>query len=57
MAIDWITGNFYFLDLTLRRIAVCNRGGNLCAEILSEKKANNVTLVGPRSLALSPVDG
>lgn len=34
MVIDWLTGNFYFVDDIDDRIFVCNRNGDTCVILL-----------------------
>lgn len=51
MAIDWLTGNFYFVDRVTDKIFVCNRGGDTCVTILQ------LDLLNPKGIALDPLMG
>ncbi|XP_062895316.1 low-density lipoprotein receptor-related protein 1-like [Mobula hypostoma] len=51
MAIDWLTGNFYFVDDVDDRIFVCNQNGDTCVILL------DVELYNPKSIALDPTMG
>ncbi|XP_076118890.1 low-density lipoprotein receptor-related protein 1B-like [Alosa pseudoharengus] len=51
MAIDWFTGNFYFMDRVSDRIFVCNSAGDTCVTVI------DVDLVNPKSMALDPSVG
>jgi integrin beta 2 len=51
MALDWISGNWYFLDDTREMIFLCNSTMNACI-ILVE-----VNLSKPRGVALDPTKG
>ncbi|XP_078064725.1 low-density lipoprotein receptor-related protein 1-like, partial [Mustelus asterias] len=51
MAIDWLTGNFYFVDDVDDRIFVCNKQGDTCVILL------DVELYNPKSIALDPTMG
>ncbi|XP_031438138.1 low-density lipoprotein receptor-related protein 1B isoform X1 [Clupea harengus] len=51
MAIDWFTGNFYFVDRVGDRIFVCSSTGDTCVTII------DVDLVNPKSIALDPSVG
>ncbi|KAM9364417.1 LOW QUALITY PROTEIN: low-density lipoprotein receptor-related protein 1B-like [Pholidichthys leucotaenia] len=48
MAIDWLTGNFYFVDRISDKIFVCDHSGNTCVAILQ------LDLVNPKGIALDP---
>uniref|UniRef100_K7FPY6 EGF-like domain-containing protein n=1 Tax=Pelodiscus sinensis TaxID=13735 RepID=K7FPY6_PELSI len=51
MAIDWLTGNFYFVDDIDDRIFVCNRNGDTCVTLL------DLELYNPKGIALDPAMG
>ncbi|KAJ8282634.1 hypothetical protein COCON_G00051530 [Conger conger] len=51
MAIDWLTGNFYFVDRVNDRIFVCSRGGETCVTII------DLDLQNPKGIALDPMMG
>lgn len=51
IALDWISGNWYFLDDTREMIFLCNSTMNTCV-ILVE-----VNLSKPRGIALDPTKG
>uniref|UniRef100_A0A8D0H854 LDL receptor related protein 1 n=1 Tax=Sphenodon punctatus TaxID=8508 RepID=A0A8D0H854_SPHPU len=51
MAIDWLTGNFYFVDDIDDRIFVCNKNGNTCVTLL------DLELYNPKGIALDPAMG
>nr|XP_042700082.1 LOW QUALITY PROTEIN: prolow-density lipoprotein receptor-related protein 1 [Chrysemys picta bellii] len=51
MAIDWLTGNFYFVDDIDDRIFVCNRSGDTCVTLL------DLELYNPKGIALDPAMG
>jgi len=51
MAIDWLTGNIYFVDRITDKIFVCNRGGDTCVTILQ------LDLLNPKGIALDPLMG
>ncbi|XP_047198611.1 low-density lipoprotein receptor-related protein 1B-like [Hippoglossus stenolepis] len=51
MAIDWLTGNFYFVDRANDKIFVCDRGGDTCVTILQ------LDLLNPKGIALDPLMG
>lgn len=51
MAIDWLTGNFYFVDRTAEKIFVCDRDGTTCVTVVQ------LDLVNPKGLALDPLMG
>ncbi|CAH2224426.1 prolow-density lipo receptor-related 1 [Pelobates cultripes] len=51
MAIDWLTGNFYFVDDIDDRIFVCNRNGDTCVTLLDRE------LYNPKGIALDPTMG
>uniref|UniRef100_A0A8C7J5Z5 LDL receptor related protein 1 n=1 Tax=Oncorhynchus kisutch TaxID=8019 RepID=A0A8C7J5Z5_ONCKI len=51
MAIDWLTGNFYFEDNMDDRIFVCNVDGQTCVTLLDQG------LYNPKGIALDPLMG
>uniref|UniRef100_A0A4W5Q8K7 LDL receptor related protein 1 n=1 Tax=Hucho hucho TaxID=62062 RepID=A0A4W5Q8K7_9TELE len=51
MAIDWLTGNFYFEDNVDDRIFVCNADGQTCVTLLDQE------LYNPKGIALDPLMG
>ncbi|KAF7208497.1 transcript variant X2 [Nothobranchius furzeri] len=51
MAIDWLTGNFYFVDDVDDRIFVCDRNGQTCVTLLDQE------LYNPKGIALDPTMG
>lgn len=51
MAIDWLTGNFYFEDNVDDRIFVCNVDGQTCVTLLDQE------LYNPKGIALDPLMG
>lgn len=51
MAIDWLTGNFYFLDDVDDRVFVCNKNGQTCVTLLDQE------LYNPKGIALDPIVG
>lgn len=51
MAIDWLTGNFYFVDDIDDRIFVCNKNGDTCVTLL------DLELYNPKGIALDPAMG
>ncbi|XP_069042806.1 low-density lipoprotein receptor-related protein 1 isoform X2 [Lepisosteus oculatus] len=51
MAIDWLTGNFYFVDDVDDRIFVCNKDGATCVTLLDHE------LYNPKGIALDPAMG
>uniref|UniRef100_A0A3Q2NMI4 LDL receptor related protein 1 n=1 Tax=Fundulus heteroclitus TaxID=8078 RepID=A0A3Q2NMI4_FUNHE len=51
MAIDWLTGNFYFVDDVDDRVFVCNKNGQTCVTLLDQE------LYNPKGIALDPVMG
>uniref|UniRef100_A0A8C9TUU4 Low density lipoprotein receptor-related protein 1Ba n=1 Tax=Scleropages formosus TaxID=113540 RepID=A0A8C9TUU4_SCLFO len=51
MAIDWLTGNFYFVDPVGGRIFVCSRSADTCVVVI------NVDLENPSGIALDPLMG
>lgn len=51
MAIDWLTGNFYFVDDVDDRVFVCNKNGKTCVTLLDQE------LYNPKGIALDPVMG
>ncbi|XP_016534121.1 low-density lipoprotein receptor-related protein 1-like isoform X3 [Poecilia formosa] len=48
MAIDWLTGNFYFVDDVDDRIFVCDKQGQTCVTLLDQE------LYNPKGIALDP---
>ncbi|KAL7865857.1 hypothetical protein SRHO_G00111040 [Serrasalmus rhombeus] len=51
MAIDWLTGNFYFADRASARIFVCSRNGDTCVTII------DLDLSNPKGIAVDPLMG
>ena len=51
MAIDWLTGNMYFVDRVTNKIFVCDGGGDTCVTILQ------LDLLNPKGIALDPLMG
>uniref|UniRef100_A0A674BZM8 LDL receptor related protein 1B n=1 Tax=Salmo trutta TaxID=8032 RepID=A0A674BZM8_SALTR len=51
MTIDWLTGNFYFVDRVSDRIFVCNRVGDTCVTII------DLDLTNPKGIAVDPLMG
>uniref|UniRef100_A0A3P9BHD9 Low density lipoprotein receptor-related protein 1Aa n=1 Tax=Maylandia zebra TaxID=106582 RepID=A0A3P9BHD9_9CICH len=51
MAIDWLTGNFYFVDDVDDRIFVCDKNGQTCVTLLDQE------LYNPKGIALDPTMG
>lgn len=51
MAIDWLTGNFYFVDDVDDRVFVCNKNGQTCVTLLDQE------LYNPKGIALDPTMG
>ncbi|OXB82293.1 UNVERIFIED_CONTAM: hypothetical protein H355_004610 [Colinus virginianus] len=51
IAIDWITGNLYFVDHVSDRIFVCNQNGTVCITLI-ELDLNN-----PKAIAVDPTSG
>uniref|UniRef100_A0A3P9M179 Low density lipoprotein receptor-related protein 1Bb n=1 Tax=Oryzias latipes TaxID=8090 RepID=A0A3P9M179_ORYLA len=51
MAIDWLTGNYYFVDRVTNKIFACDRTGITCVTIVQ------LDLLNPKGLALDPVNG
>uniref|UniRef100_A0A8C2EPV9 Low density lipoprotein receptor-related protein 1Aa n=1 Tax=Cyprinus carpio TaxID=7962 RepID=A0A8C2EPV9_CYPCA len=51
MAIDWLTGNFYFVDDVDDRIFVCDKDGTTCVTLLDQE------LYNPKGIALDPAMG
>lgn len=51
MAIDWLTGNLYFVDRVTDKIFVCDHGGDTCVTILQ------LDLLNPKGIALDPLMG
>uniref|UniRef100_A0A8C1XQQ3 Low density lipoprotein receptor-related protein 1Aa n=1 Tax=Cyprinus carpio TaxID=7962 RepID=A0A8C1XQQ3_CYPCA len=51
MAIDWLTGNFYFVDDVDDRIFVCDKDGTTCVTLLDQE------LFNPKGIALDPTMG
>lgn len=48
---DWLTGNFYFVDDVDDRIFVCDRNGQTCVTLLDQE------LYNPKGIALDPTVG
>lgn len=51
MAIDWLTGNFYFVDRVTDKIFVCDQSGDTCVTVLQ------LDLLNPKGIALDPLMG
>uniref|UniRef100_A0A673BTW4 Low density lipoprotein receptor-related protein 1Aa n=1 Tax=Sphaeramia orbicularis TaxID=375764 RepID=A0A673BTW4_9TELE len=51
MAIDWLTGNVYFVDDVDDRIFVCDKDGQTCVTLLDQE------LYNPKGIALDPTMG
>ncbi|MCJ8732490.1 hypothetical protein PDJAM_G00211960 [Pangasius djambal] len=51
MVIDWLTGNFYFVDQTNGRIFVCSWNGETCVTII------DLDLLNPKGIAVDPLMG
>ncbi|XP_029681819.1 low-density lipoprotein receptor-related protein 1-like isoform X3 [Takifugu rubripes] len=51
MAVDWLTGNFYFVDDVDDRIFVCDKNGQTCVTLLDQE------LYNPKGIALDPTVG
>ncbi|XP_046700598.1 low-density lipoprotein receptor-related protein 1B isoform X5 [Silurus meridionalis] len=51
MVIDWLTGNFYFVDRANGRIFVCSWNGETCVTIIE------LDLVNPKGIAVDPLMG
>ncbi|XP_035376859.1 low-density lipoprotein receptor-related protein 1B [Electrophorus electricus] len=51
MAIDWLTGNFYFVDRVSDRVFVCSEKADACVTIVE------LDLRNPRGIALDPLMG
>ncbi|XP_037542041.1 low-density lipoprotein receptor-related protein 1B [Nematolebias whitei] len=51
MAIDWLTGNVYFVDRVTGRIFVCDRDGETCVTVVQ------LDLLNPKGIALDPLMG
>lgn len=51
MALDWVSGNWFFLDDSYDRLFVCNNGMTICYDILKGG------LEKPRDLAVDPAYG
>ncbi|XP_064419902.1 low-density lipoprotein receptor-related protein 1B [Latimeria chalumnae] len=51
MAIDWLSGNFYFVDRISDRIFVCSRNGNICITLI------DLDLHNPKAIAVDPTMG
>uniref|UniRef100_A0A4W5LUC7 Low density lipoprotein receptor-related protein 1Bb n=1 Tax=Hucho hucho TaxID=62062 RepID=A0A4W5LUC7_9TELE len=51
MTIDWLTGNFYFVDHVSDRIFVCNHAGDTCITII------DLDLTNPKGIAVDPLMG
>lgn len=50
MAIDWLTGNFYFVDRN-DYIFVCDKDGDTCVTLLDKE------ILSPNGIALDPIMG
>lgn len=51
MAVDWLTGNFYFVDHTSDTIFVCNFNGTVCVTLI------DLDLHNPMAVAVDPTLG
>ncbi|CAG10095.1 unnamed protein product [Tetraodon nigroviridis] len=51
MAIDWLTGNRYFIDRITDKIFACNQEGDTCVTVL------HLDLQNPKGMALDPLMG
>ncbi|MGH0132653.1 UNVERIFIED_CONTAM: hypothetical protein FKN15_051430, partial [Acipenser sinensis] len=51
MAIDWLSGNFYFVDRISDRIFVCNQNEDACITLI------DLDLHNPKGIALDPLVG
>ena len=51
LAIDWLTGNIYFTDANLTRVAVCTSSGYYCTQLVSTDAMDK-----PRSITLHPAE-
>lgn len=51
MAIDWLTGNRYFIDRVADKIFACNQEGDTCVTVL------HLDLQNPKGMALDPLMG
>ncbi|XP_058248902.1 low-density lipoprotein receptor-related protein 1B isoform X4 [Hemibagrus wyckioides] len=51
MVIDWLTGNFYFVDRLNGRIFVCSWNGETCVTIIE------LDLLNPKGIAVDPLMG
>eukprot|EP00066_Takifugu_rubripes_P020818 XP_011610084.1 PREDICTED: low-density lipoprotein receptor-related protein 1B [Takifugu rubripes] len=51
MAIDWLTGNRYFIDRVTDKIFACNQAGDTCVTVL------HLDLQNPKGIALDPLMG
>lgn len=51
MAIDWLTGNRYFIDGVADKIFACTQGGDTCVTVL------HLDLQNPKGIALDPLMG
>ncbi|KAM9485972.1 low-density lipoprotein receptor-related protein 1B [Clarias gariepinus] len=51
MVIDWLTGNFYFVDRANGRIFVCSWNGETCVTII------DLDLLNPKGIAVDPLTG
>ncbi|XP_077129136.1 low-density lipoprotein receptor-related protein 1B isoform X2 [Ranitomeya variabilis] len=51
MAVDWLTGNFYFVDHGSDNIFTCNRNGTVCITLI------DLDLHNAKAIALDPIAG
>uniref|UniRef100_A0A8B9RNB7 Low density lipoprotein receptor-related protein 1Bb n=1 Tax=Astyanax mexicanus TaxID=7994 RepID=A0A8B9RNB7_ASTMX len=51
MAIDWLTGNVYFVERASGRIFVCSRSGDTCVSVI------DLDLLNPKGIAVDPLMG
>lgn len=51
MAIDWLTGNMYFVDRAADKIFACDQRGETCVTIVQ------LDLQNPKGIAVDPLLG
>ncbi|XP_069472627.1 low-density lipoprotein receptor-related protein 1B isoform X1 [Ambystoma mexicanum] len=51
MAIDWLTGNFYFVDHVSDRIFTCDQNGTVCVTLI------DTDLQNAKAIAVDPITG
>ena len=49
-----MTGNWYFTDPVLKRVAICTFTGEFCVAIVTEVKDK---IKGPKSIVINPLKG